>query len=176
MLRARFAEAADVCTEAIAVARTAGAPVVEAHAMNSLGTAIAQLGEPERGLACLEVPPPSAELRAAKDEARACVNLSDLLDDLGRPEEAVAVATDGMKVARAAGLRRTFGAFLAGNAAASLYNLGRWDEVAELTDDYLEPVDDENLNTVTLRQSRALLDAGRGDDEAAMAQVRAAAR
>jgi DNA-binding CsgD family transcriptional regulator/tetratricopeptide (TPR) repeat protein len=177
MLRARFAEAADVCTEAIAVARTVGAPVVEAHAMNSLGTAIARLGEPGRGLAYLEESRRrSAELGAAKDEARACVNLSDLLDDLGRPEEAVAVASDGMEVARAAGLRRTFGAFLAGNAAASLYNLGRWDEVAELTDDYLEPGDDENLNTVTLRQSRALLDAGRGDDEAALAHVHAVAR
>jgi DNA-binding CsgD family transcriptional regulator/tetratricopeptide (TPR) repeat protein len=177
MLRARFAEAADVCTEAIAVARTAGAPVVEAHAMNTLGIAIARLGEPERGLAHLERSRRrSAELGAAKDEARACVNLSDLLDDLGRPEAAVAVANDGMEVARAAGLRRTFGAFLAGNAAASLYNLGRWDEMAELTDDYLVTGDDENLNTVTLRQSRALLDAGRGDDEAAMANVRAAAR
>jgi DNA-binding CsgD family transcriptional regulator/tetratricopeptide (TPR) repeat protein len=177
MLRARFAESADVCTEAIAVARAAGAPVVEAHAMNSLGTAIARLGETERGLAYLEQSRRrSAGLGAAKDEARACVNLSDLLDDLGRPEEAVAVATEGMEVTTAAGLRRTFGAFLAGNAAASLYNLGRWDEVAEVTDDYLEPGDDENLNTITLRQSRSLLDAGRGDDEAAMAHVRAATR
>jgi tetratricopeptide (TPR) repeat protein len=177
MLRARWAEAVDVCTEAIEVARTAGAPVVEAHAMNSLGTAVVRLGEPQRGLAYLEESRRrSAELGAAKDEARACVNLSDLLDDLGRPEEAVATATAGMEVARAAGLRRTFGAFLAGNAAASLYNLGRWDEMAELTDDYLEPGDDENLNTVTLRQSRAMLDAGRGDDEAALAHVRAATR
>ena len=56
MLRARFAEAASVCEEAIAVARAAGAPVVEAHAMNSLGTAIARLGEVDRGLACSRRP------------------------------------------------------------------------------------------------------------------------
>ena len=121
-------------------------------------------------------PPPGAELGAAKDEARACVNLSDLLDDLGRLEESVAVATEGIEVATAAGLRRTFGAFLAGNAAASLYHLGRWDETVELTDDFLELGDDENLNTVTLRQSRAVLDAGRGDFEGALAHVRAAKR
>ena len=30
----------------------------------------------------------------------------------------------------AAGLRRTFGAFLAGNAAAYLYHLGRWNRRA----------------------------------------------
>jgi DNA-binding CsgD family transcriptional regulator/tetratricopeptide (TPR) repeat protein len=177
MLRARFTEAASVCEEAIAVAREVGAPVVEAHAMNSLGTAIARLGETDRGLAYLEeARRRGAELGAAKDEARACVNLSDLLDDLGRLEESVAVATEGIEVATAAGLRRTFGAFLAGNAAASLYHLGRWDETVELTDDFLELGDDENLNTVTLRQSRAVLDAGRGDFEGALAHVRAAKR
>jgi DNA-binding CsgD family transcriptional regulator/tetratricopeptide (TPR) repeat protein len=177
MLRARFTEAASVCTEAIAVAGEVGAPVVEAHAMTSLGTAIARLGETDRGLAYLEeARRRGAELGAAKDEARACVNLSDLLDDLGRLEEAVAVATEGIEVASAAGLRRTFGAFLAGNAAASLYHLGRWDETVELTDDFLELGDDENLNTVTLRQSRAVLDAGRGDFAGALAHVRAAER
>ncbi len=62
-------------------------------------------------------PAPGGRAGAAKDEARACVNLSDLLEDLGRLEEAVAVATEGIEVATAAGLRRTFGAFLAGNAA-----------------------------------------------------------
>ncbi|HEX4908589.1 MAG TPA: AAA family ATPase, partial [Actinomycetes bacterium] len=177
MLRARFTEAASVCEEAIAVAREVGAPVVEGHAMNSLGTAVARLGETDRGLAYLEeARRRGAELGAAKDEARACVNLSDLLDDLGRLEEAVAVATEGIEVATAAGLRRTFGAFLAGNAAASLYHLGRWDETVELTDDFLELGDDENLNTVTLRQSRAVLDAGRGDFEGALAHARAAKR
>jgi DNA-binding CsgD family transcriptional regulator len=177
MLRARFAEAASVCEDAIAVARAAGAPVVAAHAMNTLGTSVARLGEVDRGLALLEeARRRGAELGASKDEARACVNLSDLLDDLGRPEEAVAFATAGMEVASAAGLRRTFGAFLAGNAAASLYHLGRWQETVRLTDDYLDLGDDENLNTVTLRQSRAVLDAGRGEFEAALDHVRAAAR
>jgi DNA-binding CsgD family transcriptional regulator len=177
MLRARSAEAASVCEEAIAVARTVGATVVEAHALNSLGTSIARLGEVDRGLACLEESRRlSAELGAAKDEARACVNLSDLLDDLGRLEESVAVATEGIEVAMAAGLRRTFGAFLAGNAANALYNLGRWDESARMTDAYLALADDEDLNTVTLRQARAVLDAGRGDFGAALAHVRAARR
>jgi DNA-binding CsgD family transcriptional regulator len=177
MLRARFAEAASTCQEAIEVARAAGAPVVEAHAMNTLGTAVARLGDTERGLAYLEeARRQAAELGAAKDEARACVNLSDLLDDLGRSEEAVAVAAAGMEVTSATGLRRTFGAFLAGNAAAALYHLGRWDETVRLIDGYLELGEDDNLNTVTLRQSRSVLDAGRGDFEGAMAHVRAARR
>jgi DNA-binding CsgD family transcriptional regulator/tetratricopeptide (TPR) repeat protein len=177
MLRARFAEAAAVCEEAIAVARQVGARVVESHALNSLGTAIVRLDQVERGLACLEEARRlAAELGAARDEARACVNLSDILEDLGRLEESVAVADQGMEVAGAAGLRRTFGAFLAGNAASSLYNLGRWEESARLTDAYLELGDDEDLNTVTLRQSRAVLDAGRGEFAAALAHVQAARR
>ncbi|HEX7146942.1 MAG TPA: response regulator transcription factor, partial [Actinomycetota bacterium] len=177
MLRARFAEAASVCEEAIAVARQVGARVVEGHALNSLGTAIVRLDQVDRGLACLEdARRLAAELGAAKDEARACVNLSDILEDLGRLEESLTVATEGMEVASAAGLRRTFGAFLAGNAASTLCNLGRWEESARLTDAYLELGDDEDLNTVTLRQSRAVLDAGRGDFANALAHVGAARR
>jgi DNA-binding CsgD family transcriptional regulator len=177
MLRARYAEAASVCEEAIAVARAVGAPVVEGHALNTLGASIVRLDQVDRGLACMEqARRMAAELGAVKDEVRACVNLSDMLDDLGRLEEAVAVAGEGIEVAAAAGLRRTFGAFLAGNAAASLYHLGRWDETVRLTDDYLQLGDDEDLNTVTLRQSRAVLDAGRGDFGAALAHVRAARR
>jgi DNA-binding CsgD family transcriptional regulator/tetratricopeptide (TPR) repeat protein len=177
MLRARFAEAAAVCEEAIAVARQVGARVVEGHALNSLGTAIVRLDQVARGLACLEdARRLAAGLGAAKDEARACVNLSDILEDLGRLQESVDVAAEGMEVAGAAGLRRTFGAFLAGNAASSLYNLGRWEEATSLTGAYLELGDDEDLNTVTLRQTRAVLDAGRGDFAAALAHVAAARR
>jgi DNA-binding CsgD family transcriptional regulator/tetratricopeptide (TPR) repeat protein len=177
MLRARFAEAAAICEEAIAVARQVGDRVVESHALNSLGTAIVRIDQVDRGLACLEEARRlAAELGAAKDEARACVNLSDILEDLGRLQESVEVADQGMEVASAAGLRRTFGAFLAGNAASSLYNLGRWQESVRLTDAYLELSDDEDLNTVTLRQSRSVLDAGRGEFTAALDHVEAARR
>jgi tetratricopeptide (TPR) repeat protein len=177
MLRARFAESIATCQEAIEVARAAGSRVVEAHALNSQGTAMARLNDPEGGLARLGASRRvAAELGAAKDEVRACVNLSDLLEDLGRLEEAVAVAMEGIEVARAAGLARTFGAFLAGNAASSLYHLGRWEESAALAQASLELGDDEDLNTVTLRQSMAVLDAGRGEFASALAHVRAARR
>ena len=177
MLRARFAEAIATCEEAIQVARAAGSPAVETHALCSLGTAMARIEDPDDGLAALgEARRLAAELGLAKDEARACVNLSDLLNDLGRLDEAVVVAMEGIEVATAAGLRRTFGVFLAGNAAAALYNQGRWDETAELTAAYLELGDDEDLNTVTLRQSMAMLDAGRGHFESALGHVRAARR
>ena len=172
MLRARFAEARAACEEAIEVARAAGAPTVETHALASLGSATARLGDTDEGLARLwEARRLAAEVGAASDEVRACINLTDLLDDLGRQEESVAVATEGLEIARAAGLERTFGAFLAGNAAASLYHLGRWEEAARLTDAHLELGDEEDLNTVTLGGARAVLDAGRGDFEAALGHL-----
>jgi len=172
MLRARFAEARAACEEAIEVARAAGAPTVETHALASLGSATARLGDTDGGLAHLwEARRLAAEVGAASDEVRACINLTDLLDDLGRQEESVAVATEGLEIARAAGLERTFGAFLAGNAAASLYHLGRWEEAARLTDAHLELGDEEDLNTVTLGGARAVLDAGRGDFEAALGHL-----
>jgi len=177
MLRARFAEAVATCEEAIQVARAAGAPVVEAHALNSQGTAMARLDDPEGGLARLwESRRRSAELGAVKDEARACVNLTDLLEDLGQLEEAVAVGLEGIELARAAGLARTFGAFLAGNTASALYGLGRWQESARLASESLESGAEDDLNTVTLRQTMAVLDAGRGEFDSALAHVRAARR
>ena len=177
MLRARFAEAASVCEEAIAVAREVGAPVVEAHALNSLGTAIARLDETDRGLACLEeARRRAAELGAAKDEARACVNLSDLLEDLGRLEESVAVATEGIEVAD--GGRPAPDLRAPSWPATPPPPCTTWAAGTESArrPSFLELGDDEDLNTVTLRQSRAVLDAGRGDFEGALAHVRAARR
>src|SRR4029450_12554429 len=52
----------------------------------------------------------------------------------------------------------------------------RWAETVQLTDAYLGLGSDEDLNTVTLRQGRAVLDAGRGDSASALAHVRAARR
>ena len=79
-------------------------------------------------------------------------------------------------MATAAGLARTFGAFLAGNAASSLYHQGRWEESARLGRASLELGDEEDLNTVTLRGSMAVLDAGRGEFDSALGHVRAARR
>src|SRR4029453_1839472 len=72
------------------------------------------------------------------------------------------------------GLAGTLGGFRAGTAASSLSPRGRWEESAPLAQASLELEDDEDLNTVTLRQSMAVLDAGRGEFASALAHVRAA--
>ena len=177
MLLARFEEARTVCQDAIAAARAAGARSVEPHALNSLGVAVAWLGDPEAGLASLrEARRLAGEAGVPYEAARACINLSSVLHDrLGRLEEAVAAAYDGLEVARASGLQRTVGTFLAGNAAGSLYDLGRWEEADRVTAPARE-LGGEDVAAVTLHGQRARLDTGRGDFAAALDQVRAARR
>jgi predicted ATPase len=132
MLRGRFAEARAACEDAIATARTAGAAAVQSHALATLGVAVFWLGDRAAGLAyAREARRLAGGAASPEDEVRACINLSSLLDDCGDLEEAAATATDGLEVARAAGLQRTVATLLASNAA---YQLGRWDEPEALTD------------------------------------------
>ncbi|MET8146844.1 AAA family ATPase [Actinoplanes sp. NPDC049668] len=60
--------------------------------------------------------------------ARALVNVSDALFELGRYEESAAVAAEGVPYADRVGVSRTTGVFLLANHAEALMALGRWDE------------------------------------------------
>ncbi|MEA2578208.1 MAG: hypothetical protein QOD78_1796, partial [Chloroflexota bacterium] len=68
----------------------------------------------------------------------------------GRHEEAVAVAYEGIAAARSAGLEAVYGNFLRGNAADSLFLLGRWDEARSMSITALEwlPAGVNFLNTL----------------------------
>ncbi|HEX8132267.1 MAG TPA: AAA family ATPase, partial [Actinomycetes bacterium] len=175
MLRARFAEARAMCEQAIAAARAAGAAAVQSHALATLGVAIFWLGDRPAGLAHIrEARRLAGAAGSPEDEVRACINLSSLLGDFGDLEAAAATAAEGLEVARAAGLQRTVGTFLAANAANALYQLGRWDEADRLTAPAVELGAAEDINAVTLLAIRALLEAGRGAFQAALDHVDAA--
>jgi DNA-binding NarL/FixJ family response regulator len=60
--------------------------------------------------------------------ARALVNISDSLYELGRYEESAAAAAEGVPYADRVGVHRTTGVFLLANHAEALIALGRWDE------------------------------------------------
>ena len=63
------------------------------------------------------------------DEMMRCyANRTTLLDLDTRREEALEVVKRGLADATRGGLRMTYGAFLRGNAADILFQLGRWDE------------------------------------------------
>jgi ATP/maltotriose-dependent transcriptional regulator MalT len=59
---------------------------------------------------------------------RAFVNLSDLQLMLGRYEDAVRTADEGMPMIEQAGFERTIGTFLRGNKGEALMRSGRWQE------------------------------------------------
>ena len=81
---------------------------------------------------------------------RVYANLTTVLDLAGRHEEAVTVAQEGIDAARSAGLEAVYGNVLRGNAADSLFLLGRWQEARAMSMTALEwlPAGVNFLNTM----------------------------
>jgi DNA-binding CsgD family transcriptional regulator/tetratricopeptide (TPR) repeat protein len=133
------AEARARAEEAVAVAKQAGDPEIEANALITLASAEPFTASLERNRALL------AEARAVADRAHAyqpllnsAITESDMLEGLGEHESAVAVAREGFAAAARYGLARTSGVVLAINQAEPLVSLGRWDEAAEIIERALE--------------------------------------
>ncbi len=98
---------------------------------------------------------------------RGYINLSDVLELLGRHAEAMEVARAGTALATRAGMSRTLGSYLIHNTADPLLRLGRWQEVDELTAGALAALP-EGVFSAILHALRADLAAMRGlYDEAA---------
>jgi DNA-binding CsgD family transcriptional regulator/tetratricopeptide (TPR) repeat protein len=123
------AGAAQTAREAIDAARESGATDVQAEAEIRLGAAACYLGE-NAGVETLR-----AGLRRAIDldipdtALTGYINLSDVLELLGRHAEATEAAAEGYQLAVRSGLSQSItGAYLAANEAEPLVRLGRWDE------------------------------------------------
>jgi DNA-binding CsgD family transcriptional regulator/tetratricopeptide (TPR) repeat protein len=172
----RFEEARGIAEEAAAIARQVGAQAEEASARTALGSALVHLGESHAGLAELEA---ARRLARQADDViimlRASNNHADLLVTAGRLEEAATVALDGLEDARRLGLVRFDGPYLAGNATEALVALGRWDQAEQVSRQGLEAAPTDAVS-VPLLCSRAVLELGRGDLDAAQARLRAARR
>ncbi|CAN5843203.1 helix-turn-helix transcriptional regulator [soil metagenome] len=131
MIDGRFEESAALAREARSVAAETGpAALAEAgHATCTLGVDTAYLGELDDGLALLEEATEIARRTGRLDDLmRAYANRTTLLDLDSRRDQALAVVNEGIRDARDAGLGTTYGAFLRGNAADILFQLGRWEE------------------------------------------------
>lgn len=131
MVDGRFAESANLAREAVHLADAARAarwPEL-AHAMCTLGVDLGYLGQLDHGLALLEASAIAARRsRRLDDLMRAALNRTTLLDLDARRTQALDVVTASVRDARSGGLERTYGAFLRGNAADILFQLGRWQE------------------------------------------------
>ncbi len=153
MLEGTFSVAEKLARDAIRVASACGptAAVWELHATTTLGVSLGWRADPDAAVAMLTDARRMAEALGDLDELfRVYANLTTVLDLAGRHEEAVAIAFEGIAAARSAGLEAVYGNFLRGNAADSLFLLGRWDEARSLSMTALEwlPAGVNFLNTL----------------------------
>jgi ATP/maltotriose-dependent transcriptional regulator MalT len=171
MLRGRTAESMERCEQAISVARAVGARAEEAHALNTLGSNLAFLGDRPTGINYLrESLRISEELDDINNLARTYVDLSEMLDEDGQIEAAIDLALAG--AARAGELGMQTSKLLEGEASLRLISLGRLDEADRLTEAALELPP----STAALMQSaaRAHLALQRGRTAEAELLIRAA--
>ena len=169
-------EGAQVARGAVASAAAAGATDVQADATITLGVAVSYLGPAEGGLGPLRSGVALAlELGIPATAVRGYVNLSDVLELLGRHQEAARTAGEGLELATRAGLSRMLGLYLIGNQAEPLLRLGEWAEADEITARALRAVP-EGVFAATLRQLRAELGALRGRYDDAAGELRDARR
>ncbi len=131
MLDGRFTESASLAERAAATARAAGPAAIATlgHATCTLGVDVAYGGDVDRGLALLEEAAAVARKAGRLDDLmRTYANRTTLLDLDSRREDAIAIVQEGVLEARRWGQEAVYGAFLRGNAADCLFNLGRWEE------------------------------------------------
>ena len=174
MIDGRFTESARIATEALETAVQASAAgedtlEVRAHAICTQGMDVAYLGDPSRGLELLaEAATLSREAGRLDDLMRVAANRTTLLALDLRREEALAVVQEFLAEAAAGGLEATYGAFLRGNAADILFQLGRWEEAErECRADVKWLTGRREVSWLSLLVLGLLLTETRADDEAA---------
>lgn len=131
MLDGLLVEAERHAAEAIALAGPLGEQGrgVEVNALTTLGVLYGWGDDPDAGVALMRRSlAAAADLGELDEQFRAYANLTTVLDVLGRRDEALAMSAEGIEFARRVGQETVSGNFLRGNAAESLFRLGRWGE------------------------------------------------
>jgi DNA-binding CsgD family transcriptional regulator/tetratricopeptide (TPR) repeat protein len=127
MLQSRFREAAGCARDALEVARAVGDAEAEAIALNALGTALGISGDTDAGVAYLRESLAIAQEHGFQmEEGGAWINIADVLNLVGRTEEALAVARQGLE----AGLTRPWRTadWLRLSISEYSFHLGDWNE------------------------------------------------
>ena len=135
MLEGVFSEARRYAEEAVAVATAVGDDARQEllHATCTLAVAEAWGDEPEPAVEMLrQTLIDAAALGRLDDLFRVYANLTTVLDLLGRRDEAIAMAYEGIAEAEKEGQATVYGNFLRANASDSLYFIGRWQECRRL--------------------------------------------
>ncbi|MEV4556487.1 AAA family ATPase [Kitasatospora sp. NPDC049285] len=157
MLRTPVPELIATAERAVEIAREVGATSVEVHARTTLAGLLGDFGQGERAVAMLtEALDRSGQLGDVY--LRGLNNLASLLLSLGRAEEAVTAARNGLDTARGNGLLLNSGPILTGNLAEALLATGRTAEAAGVLGDWEQHAGDVHRDYLDrLRGQLALL-------------------
>ncbi|MFC6357457.1 ATP-binding protein [Luethyella okanaganae] len=170
MIEARLGEAIEMAEAALIEAVAVGSARYSSISANIAGVSRVSNGQIEDGLAELE----RARVLADGDSSatlRHRVNASDVMYLLGRYEEAVELAEDGLAKARELGVERSSGVILASNAVDPLFALGQWERAETLIDRGLA-LDPPLAFKVYLQRDRLWAMLWRGDPDEAAQQFR----
>jgi DNA-binding CsgD family transcriptional regulator len=167
----RYDESVAACEQALALARAVGAHQAEVLALRALGAGLAYLGRGDEGLAQLWLALQLAEERSDPTMAHhAYVTLTDVLTMLGRPRESARLAATALDALHRYGLDQTT---LVANQVEALVAIGEWDQADRVSAAALRAM------TATLPHqpliTRASVEVGRGEFDAARAHLQAAA-
>jgi DNA-binding CsgD family transcriptional regulator/tetratricopeptide (TPR) repeat protein len=163
MLRGRYSESAPLAREAAEAARELGARDLESRSLNTLGLCEAALGDIDAGLAKLGRACELAVDAPPADATRAVVNLSDVLDRIGRTEEGLAHIEAALPLAARRPEPSSYDSFVELQAVGQLIRLGRLDEAAAALPARV-PGDAIGSASIFLAYVRAELAFQRGDD------------
>jgi DNA-binding CsgD family transcriptional regulator len=167
-------QATERAEEALGVARQVGARSEEAHALDMVGTCIADKGDLATAIGYLrEARQMAEEVGYPQAIARACLNLGSALRRVGRLEESWDATSQGYEAACRFGIQRAMGSSLAANMASHLFETGRWQDADRLLGEVL---DDAASATFRLRHVAGQLQTARGDFAAAREHLELAVR
>ena len=105
-----------------------------AGARTTYGTVLVAVGRDDEGLEEIVRAGRTSGIRP-RTLLRNRLNHSDALHLMGRYDDAVEVALDGLRESRTHGMERSFGTLLEGNAAESMLATGQWSTAADLIAD-----------------------------------------
>jgi len=124
--------------EAVACARAVGARLEEAKALRVLAVDLAVLGQADRAITlALEARAIAEDLDDAETVIGTYQAVTFVLKLVGREHDVLEEARQGYQRARALGLERATGSFVANTLASSLLDTGRWTECERLTRELL---------------------------------------
>jgi DNA-binding CsgD family transcriptional regulator len=133
MVLGRLHPARERAELAMAAARLADVPQVQAHALCTLGVCLGLQGRLDRGRAALVRSRRLARQAGSLfDQARAGSNLTYLLANASRYAECAGVARAALAELAEQGVEASLGATITVNLAVALTALGEWDAVEEL--------------------------------------------